>query len=252
MERAIRVFLADKSQDYLALLRAAFEREPDILLVDAADRGDMACERLMAQSPDVLVTDLLLPGLDGVSLLRRLKNEGKLPRTLVVSAFASDRIAQEISRLGVEDYLLKPCDVDALVRRIREVADPDRPKVIREYTQAIRQALLNFGIMPNLNGYHYLMEGTRRALEDRNVLHGITKILYPDLAKHFSTTAPCIERSIRGAVESAWERGTPESRRQFFDGLFDGFDEAPGNARFINAITEFIEGEYEKVDIWKG
>ena len=251
MEQVIRVFLADQSQDYLELLRAEIELQPDLTVTDAVRDGEEAYARLAAQAPDVLVTNLLLPGLDGLSLLRRLKNEGKLPHTLVVSGFVTDHMAQALSLLGVDDYLSKPCQTERLICRIREAASPSGRRVIRDYDPAIREALIRVGAEQHLSGYRYLAEGVRRTLEDRNVLHGITKILYPDLAKQFGTTPSCVERAIRGVVVKAWDRTTAEQRHDYFKGLFDGYEAPPSNAPFISAVAEFIRLRYEKRDAWK-
>ena len=73
MEKVTRVFLADGSRDFLDLLRAELELQPDLSVVGCAVRGDDAYAQLTVLRPDVMVTDFLLPGLDGLSLLRRLK-----------------------------------------------------------------------------------------------------------------------------------------------------------------------------------
>ena len=78
MEQTIRIFLADASQDYLDLMRAELEQQPDFTVVGTAKNGAEALELLSARKPDVLVSDLLLPGLDGLSLMRRLKDAEKL------------------------------------------------------------------------------------------------------------------------------------------------------------------------------
>lgn len=251
MEQTIRVFLADQSRDFLELLRTELELQPDLTVTDAVLSGEEAYARLAERKPDVLVTNLLLPGLDGLSMLRRLKSEGKLPHTLVVSGFVTDHMARALSLLGVDDYLAKPCQMERLICRIREAAAPGGRRVIRDYDPAIREALIRIGIEQHLNGGRYLREGIRMTLEDRNVLHGITKILYPDLAKQFGTTPGCIERAIRSAVVKAWERTTPAQRSDYFKGLFDSYEKPPSNAPFISTIAEFIQFQYEKIDAWK-
>lgn len=252
MEQTIRIFLADASQDYLDLMRAELEQQPDFTVVGTAKNGAEALELLSARKPDVLVSDLLLPGLDGLSLMRRLKDAEKLPRTLVLSGFVSNHMAQAVSALGVDDYLPKPCEQAELIRRIREVGAPDaRRATVRGFDSAIRNALINLGVRPNLDGYSYLAEAVHRTMNDRNALQGITKILYPDLAKYFATTPQCIERAIRTAVQKAWQRTTPQQRSDYFHGLFDSCEEPPSNAPLIGAIAEFVRMEYEKQDAWK-
>ena len=250
MEQTIRIFLADASHDYLALLGAALNEEPDLAVIGTAADGAEAYRQLSEEKPDVLLTDLLLPRLDGLSLLRRLRDEGGLPHTLVISAFVNERMAQAVCRLGVDEYLPKPCDMGVIVRRIREAVDPATHRRVHNYDPAIQSALKAFGIPAYLHGRSYLQQAVQMALRDRGVLHGITKVLYPDLAKAFHTTAPCIERSMRSAILKAWDNGTAEERRACFGTTFDGFDKAPSNGRFVAAIAEFIELQYDQIDIW--
>ena len=172
-----------------------------------------------------------------------------MPCTVVMSAFVNDMVAHTASLLGVADYLVKPCALNELLQRIREVAASGQ-NAGRDYEQKVRSALTSIGILPNLNGRQYLEEAIRRVLMDRSVLRGITKILYPDLAKHFGTTPDCIERSIRSAVDKAWKRGDPETRHREFHGALDRFTASPSNAKFISAMAEFIaaEGERESLE----
>lgn len=253
MELQIQVFLVSSSWEYLELLRLALERHPDLTVTGMAARGDEALSQLAGQKPDVLISDLLLPGLDGLSLLRSLKELAVMPRTIVVSGFSNDRMARALSRLGVEDYILKPCSMDALIARVRETAAPAEGWADRRYTAVMRAALRMLGIPLTLDGYKYLMAGVQMALEDRNALHGVTKILYPDLGRRFGVSAQAVERSIRGAVLKCWAETTPEERASRLGGAFARFGtEKPGNARFISALVEHVETGCEPGDIWAG
>ena len=248
----IRVFLAGPSRDFTELLRLALERHEDFSVIGEAARGDKAYAQLAECRPDVLVTDLLLPGLDGLSLLRKLKEEGILPHTLVVSGFSNDRMAQALSRIGVEDYFLKPCSMDALTERIREAVSASPRSSVRDSVPAIRSALRELGIPLTLDGHKYLVESIRLALKDHSALHGVTKILYPDIARHFGVSPQCVERSIRGAIAKCWEETTPEERARRLRGVFARFGpEKPGNARFIGILVEYIETDCENADLWK-
>lgn len=244
MERQIGVFIADASRDFLLLLKSALERQPGLTVVDGAYNGLEAYGKLSQAQPDVLVTDLLLPGIDGLSLLQRLKREGTMPRTIVVSSFINDRIAQAVCRLGVDDYLIKPCGMAELVARIRDARSPGPRWRAEDLEPMIREALMAYGVPSHLSGYRYLQSAVRRTMEDRSVLRGITKILYPDVAREYNTTAHCVERSIRSAVLKGWESGQPEKRRRYFGPLFEEQETAPSNARFISDLVEFLQMGY--------
>ena len=252
MDEKIKIFLADPSRDFLELLAPTLTEQADLEVVGCAERGDAAYAYLSANRPDILVTDLLLPGLDGLSLLYRLKTEGAMPRTVILSAFISERAAEAATRLRVDEYLPKPCNTVTLIRRIREIGNsaPSHAR-ITDYELAIREALMRFGMNSHLNGYTYLLEGIYRVLDDRSSLQGVTKILYPDLAKHFGTTPQCVERSIRTAVSKGWKTVSAESRRAYFGDIFDSLARTPSNIRFITAIADFIDLRFARENFWE-
>ncbi len=241
MGQALRVFLADGSEEFLNVLQAALERQKDIQIVGRSSSGSRAYAQILQEQPDVLVTDVLLPSLDGLSLLQRLHAEGRMPCTLVLSAFVNEYIVQAVSLAGAMDYLQKPCEPAHLAERIRDAARGGRSSAPLGYDLAIRDALARFGIPSHLNGSAYLREAIRRAIMDRSVLHGVTKVLYPELAAQFETTACCVERSIRAAVNEGWQAETPQRRNEYFGPTFDRYTRAPSNVKFIAAIITFLE-----------
>ena len=245
MEQVIRVFIADASADYVEMLCAALAEEEDFLVVGTARRGDSVAEALESCRADLLVTDLLLPGLDGISLLRRLKQRGTLPHAIVVSGFFNDRIARTVSTLA-DNYLPKPCRTEELIGHMRECVLGRGCVFVREYSTLVTQLLMCAGLSPHLNGFNYLRSGILRALDDRSLLRGITKSLYRDIAREFGTNAVCVERSMRSAIERAWQTVSPEERRKVFGTLFDAYPEVPSNAPFLTAMTEFADTLYIK------
>ena len=250
MENRIRVFLADPSPEYLLLLSDILNTEPDMKVVAAVSDGASALERLTAESPDVLVTELLLPHVDGLSLIRKLRELGRLPRTVVHSAFFNTHMMEEVSRLGADDYLLKPCDANLLTERVREAISPETRRLTQSYDKMIHSALSNFNVSAHLSGWSYAYSAIQLALQDHSLLNAITKALYPALARQYGTQSACIERSIRSAIIYGWEHGSPEQRSAYFGKIFDNYKKAPSNGRFIAQIVYFIESKYENIDVW--
>ena len=242
MERLIRVFIADGSRDCACLLSETLGREEDIAVVDAACRGDEALERFPTSGAEVLLTELLLPGLDGLSLLRRLRERGALRHAVVLSGFFNDHMARALSGLA-DAYLAKPVGTEELARHIREcvLSAAAAPAALRDDSAAVTRALIDCGVMPHLDGFEYLRFGLLCIRGDRSLLRGVTKSLYRDIAKHFSTTPVCVERSIRSAIERAWEHMSAAERRRTFGTLFDPWDKAPSNVPFLTAMTEYLD-----------
>lgn len=248
MEKLIKVFIADSSREFTELLRQRLDAEEDFVVVGTATRGDTAYRDIPTRSPDLLVTDLLLPELDGVSLLRRLKADGRLPHTIVVSGFYNDRVARIVSAIA-DNYLPKPCRTDDLICHMRESVNGHGRSFAHSCDRLVSAALTDCGIMAHLNGYRYLQNALIRALEDRSVLHGVTKSLYRDIAKDFGTTAACVERSIRSAIEHAWRQKSSAERHVGFGRLFDAFDQPPSNVPFLTVMTEYLEGLFTQSEV---
>ena len=248
MDGEIHIFIADASASFAALLKRELEKLPGIVVDDGALNGIEAYRKLQQRQPDILVMDLLLPGLNGLELLRRLTNENRMPkRTIVVTSYLNDKLAQAFDRLGVMEYITKPCRVSELLQRICATPESDRERYEQYREKLIADALRKYGIPAHLSGYRYLISAVRRTMDDPNALRGITKILYPDLAREFSTTPQCIERSIRSAICKGWEAMPQERRQRYFGPVFSAIKEPLGNSHFIAAIVHFLQIDYEAV-----
>ena len=152
MERLIRVFIADASPDTLELLRAALEQDGDVAVVGLARSGDEALRRYPDSGAEVLLTELLLPGLDGLSLLRQLKEDGVLRHAIVLSGFCNDYVTRAVSPLA-DDFLLKPCRASDLLRHVRACALSDEGGFVRNDVSSVTRALLDCGVPQHLNGF---------------------------------------------------------------------------------------------------
>jgi len=87
-------------------------------VVTTANSGDAAIRALMEQSVDVIVLDLKMPGLDGLSTLKEIKKLDLFTQTLILTGHGSIDSALEAIKLGAYDYLTKPCEIDDLVAKI--------------------------------------------------------------------------------------------------------------------------------------
>ena len=104
----------------------------------------------------------------------------------------------------------------------------------------ITEILQEIGIPAHIKGYSYIRYAIERSVEDRNVIYAITKVLYPEIAKQFKTTAFGVGRAIQHAIEVAWDRGDPETLHNYFSYTINASKGKPTNSEFIAMITDKI------------
>lgn len=257
METKTRILIADPGENFRNLLAEVIEAEEDMEVVGKAGDGVEAMELVAKLEPDVLLLDLVLTKLDGLSLMQKLLSEGYNPITIVVSGFFNERIVSECSELGVCYFMPKPCDVPALLIRIRQMMTPSRQTanappagivIQRQKQQQQRQSLEavvtdvihEIGVPAHIKGYQYLREAIILTINDMDVINAVTKVLYPEVAKKFGTTPSRVERAIRHAIEVAWDRGDLETLQKFFGYTVSNIKGKPTNSEFIAMIADCL------------
>ena len=108
----------------------------------------------------------------------------------------------------------------------------------------VTNILLEIGIPAHIKGYQYIREGIIMAFYDRNMLHYITKFLYPSIAKKYKTTSSSVERTIRHAIEVAWRRGNMETLEEVFGNTVCAGKGKPTNSEFMALLTDKLRLEY--------
>jgi NarL family two-component system response regulator LiaR len=121
MTETIRVLLVDDHAIVRDGIRALLATEPDIRVVGEAGDGQEAIAEAQRLQPDVLLMDLVMPGLDGLEAIRRIVAQQPQARILVLTSFAThDKVFPAI-KAGAMGYLLKDCDAEELVEAIHQV-----------------------------------------------------------------------------------------------------------------------------------
>ncbi len=117
-----RVFIADDVDEIRSLWRAVLEADPGIEIVGEAADGDAALEGVQCTRPDVLMLDLAMPGRDGLEVISAARSSCPETAILVVSGFASDRLARQAVELGAAAYFEKGQPAEGLVVLVSELA----------------------------------------------------------------------------------------------------------------------------------
>ena len=253
METKIRILAADPNREFCRQLGELAAAEGDMELIGTAADGLEALSMTGQLRPDLLLLELVLPKLDGLEVLRRLPETGADCRVIVLSGFFNGKVITDCSACGADYFMPKPCDVQALLSRIRQLtrgaeAAPGVGVDCRELSGASRSdadleavvtdIIHEIGVPAHIKGYQYLREAIILTIRDMDMINAVTKVLYPEVAKRFNTTPSRVERAIRHAIEVAWDRGDVETLQKFFGYTVSGIKGKPTNSEFIAMIAD--------------
>lgn len=239
MDQRKTVLLADAGEEFRTLLREEMEKTGEFSVEIARD-GNEILKRVKERMPDLLVMDVMLPGMDGISVLRQLQKQGDAPMTILVSGFVSDRMLAEASELGAAYFLPKPFETAALLDKMRGLFLKAPQESLPSLKTMVTSVIHEIGVPAHIKGYQYLREAVRMVMEDHSLIDHITKELYPGVARRFSTSPSKVERAMRHAIEVAWNRGRLEAANRMYGmKLFDKQDR-PSNGEFIATVADKV------------
>ena len=247
MEYAKRLLVADTSDEFRHHLIEALENESDLEVVGETGDGPQLVELVRTLQPDAVIMEMVLSGMDGIEVLDQL---GKLnlehrPRILVLSSYVHGAIADLAAASGADHFIVKPCRFSTICSRIRQLTsfdaiEADKVRSHNLETQ-VTSIIHEVGVPAHIKGYQYLREAILIAVEDMEVINAVTKVLYPEVAKRFGTTASRVERAIRHAIEVAWDRGDLETLQKYFGYTVSNVKGKPTNSEFIAMIADRLQ-----------
>ena len=139
----LRVMLADDHKILRQALRSVLEQESDIDIVGEAENGIEALSEALASTPDVVVMDIGMPGMNGIEVTRRVLKEHPEIGVVALSTYSDPRIALQMIEAGARGYVIKAAGSDELLRAVRAVASGEYyicPELTALLTKAERQA----------------------------------------------------------------------------------------------------------------
>lgn len=265
----IEVLLADDNREFTNLLSEYISEQSDMTVSGVAYNGEEVL-RLLEESrkaPDVLILDIIMPHLDGLGVLERLRdmNLNPMPKIIMLTAFGQENITQKAVQLGASYYILKPFDMEILANRIRQLVgnqavlspSPGYGSALQKPTNVvpigksknldanITSIIHEIGVPAHIKGYQYLREAITMVYNNIEILGAITKTLYPAIAEKFKTTPSRVERAIRHAIEVAWTRGNIDSISHLFGYTINISKSKPTNSEFIAMVADKLRIEHK-------
>ena len=244
------VLLVDTSEEFRAMLRESIEKEEEFTVVNSVGDGMEAFQRIETVQPDVVVMDLMLPGLDGLGLLQKMRRAGVESKVIVYSAFYSDHTLGQLSELGVSFFMPKPFTPETLGERMKNLFTWEEPQEKEiDLKDMVTAVIHEVGVPAHIKGYQYLRQAIIIAVNDMDVINAVTKVLYPEVAKHFGTTPSRVERAIRHAIEVAWDRGDLDTLQRFFGYTVSNTKGKPTNSEFIALIADKLQLQLKSSEV---
>ena len=240
MDNRIKVMLTDVNEDARSMLQDALEKTGRFTVVGSTGDGNEVLQMVADAKPDVLVLDLILPGMDGLGILRRLDGE-KRPKILAVSNFVTQEVVAEAGNLGASMFLSKPYNESAMVEHLISLAEKNEKQLHGPGLEELVTSIIHeVGVPAHIKGYQYVREAIMITVENMDGINSVTKVLYPEVAKRYHTTPSRVERAIRHAIEVAWDRGDLETLQRFFGYTVSNAKGKPTNSEFIAMISDRI------------
>lgn len=248
MNKKIRVFMVDDSRSIINDLKEYFSSHEVIEVIDVAYDGEEALNKIseLYNQIDLVVMDLIIPKMDGLTVLDELKNKGINLKSIITTSMNSIEIINKCMQVGVNYYMLKPYKFDALEAHIKSIVLSKDNNIIvsdKDLKQAITSLLHSLGIPSHIKGYMYIRDSIDLMYNNPSMVGAITKELYPEIADRYDTTSSRVERAIRHAIEVSWSRGDYDLMESIFGHSVDYDRAKPTNSEFIATLADKLRLE---------
>lgn len=253
----IKVCLVDDNQELVRLMEEYFGEQSDIEVVGTSFNGKDSLAMLEKCHPDIVILDIIMPHMDGLAVLAKMKelNVSKQPHVIMLTAFGQEDVMKKAADLGASYFILKPFDLEYLADQVRQVyGKPVKERKTAKHADhkqnkfdieaSITNIIHEVGVPAHIKGYMYLREAITMIFNDIELLGSVTKVLYPDIAKKYNTTPSRVERAIRHAIEVAWSRGNIDSISDLFGYTVSSTKAKPTNSEFIAMVADHLRLEY--------
>ena len=248
----IKVLMIDDNIALTEMVKEYFKDSKEIEIVECCYNGSDGLKKIeeLEGKYDIVLLDLIMPKKDGIAVLEELKNKNIHKNIIVETSYNSPEVIRNVSEYGVNYYILKPFDLPDLEKRILDifkVVNKTGINLVHNNLEiSITRMLHELGMPAHIKGYQYIRDGIVMIYNNPDIIGGITKELYPDVASKYNTTVSRVERAIRHAIEVSWNRGNWDLMEEIFGHSVDIDKAKPTNSEFIVTIADKLRLEFMK------
>lgn len=205
----------------------------DEYVVSVCDSGENALKQFRSFAPDIVVLDLQLTDMSGLSALHALRTADPALKIIVTTNLADTYTCRELERQQVDHAFQKPCSLGTVIACIRDISKKQNDRwCVENETDRI---LLEIGFRFNGLGYYCTHAAVLGKL--REPFASVTKCIYPQIGKTVDGTGMQVEKAIRDAIKYAWTNGN----KQLWQVYFPGAVKCPSNEQFLARIANVLQ-----------
>ena len=229
----VTILIADDNDDFRVNLCHALTPH---FIVYCCQTGKEVITQVRTRKPDILIMDLLLRELDGISALKQITHLPQPPAVLVITTFLSDYVDRSLPEMGIRDLMRKPCDLKAAVSRVRRIAKDYVPPISPRAELIVSRLLSSVNISTHMDGCAQLRAAIPLFARDPST--PLNKVIYAEVAQVCGHENPQqVERSIRNAIDKAWSNPIGQSQSHFFP------QGKPTSKVFISRLAEELNNQ---------
>lgn len=243
MNTKIRVLAIDDNINMLKNIEESFRSHAVIEVVKMLSDSNEAYEYIMKHNNefDFVLMDLIMPGKDGIDILEMMAKKKINKKVILLTSISKEKTVDMTRDYHIDYYIMKPFSKETLEKRIimvmkSKVEENEAKRNVIELS--ISRLLHSLGIPSHIKGYQYIRESISLIYHHPELLGGITKEVYPEIASRFETTSSRVERAIRHAIEVSWARGDYDLMEEIFGHSVDYDRAKPTNSEFIATIAD--------------
>lgn len=241
----IKVLICDDTADYGVKLASSL-REKGFYAYTRKRDGFALLKSLEREMPDVVITDLTLPGIDALEIIDRFKQyDDKIAEFIITSNISNSYIERQVIDGGAACFISEAINAENLSSVIKSVIRKTMPNEYCDMEIVVTDIIRRLGIPAHVKGYHYLRTAILETLSNRSLMSSITKQLYPCVANRHQTTPTRVERAIRHAIDIAWNRSSSDTINDFFGYTVNTSKGKPTNSEFIALIADRLRLQYK-------